>query len=111
MSPKSQNGKSARAFIIANPLYDTVFKKLMENKQIVKFFLSTILGQQVVEVEILPQEFTHKGTVNISGEVPYSILRVDFMATIKTDEGEQKKILIEVQKSRNHDDMIRCSRS
>ncbi|MDR1478993.1 MAG: hypothetical protein LBJ00_08625, partial [Planctomycetaceae bacterium] len=63
MSTKPQNGKSVRAFIIANPLYDTVFKRLMENKLIVKFFLSTILEQQVVSVEVLPQEFTYKGNV------------------------------------------------
>ncbi|MDR2438109.1 MAG: hypothetical protein LBE12_01905, partial [Planctomycetaceae bacterium] len=97
-----------KPLIIANPIYDTVFKRLMENLKIVKFFLSTILGQQVTAVDVLPQEFTHtkkndenenETTPKDNKPVPYSIYRVDFMATILTQEGEFRKVLIEVQKS------------
>jgi hypothetical protein len=76
----------------------------MENMKIAKFFLSTILGQQVVAVDVLPQEFTRKKKEGEKGKkeaksAPYSIYRVDFMATVITQEGERRKILIEVQKS------------
>jgi hypothetical protein len=103
---KEQTG--LKPFIIANPIYDTVFKRLMENMKIVKFFLSTILAQQVTAVDVLPQEFTHiqknddqsgDATKKEDKTVPYSIYRVDFMATVLTKEGEYRKILIEVQKS------------
>jgi hypothetical protein len=97
---KEQTG--LKPFIIANPIYDTVFKRLMENLKIVKFFLSTILGQPVTAVDVLPQEFSHKEEKNEKKEdktIPYSIYRVDFMAIILTKEGAYRKVLIEVQKS------------
>ncbi|MDR0700038.1 MAG: hypothetical protein LBG28_12630 [Tannerella sp.] len=106
LNEKEQTG--LKPFIIANPIYDTVFKRLMENLKIVKFFISTILGQQVTAVDVLPQEFTHKkknddkacdATKKEDKTAPYSIYRVDFMATILTKEGEYRKVLIEVQKS------------
>jgi hypothetical protein len=97
----------SKSLIIANPIYDTVFKKLMENMKIVKFFLSTILGQEVTAVQVLPQEFTHKidkksrkrKKKKEDKAVPYSVYRIDFMATVRTKDGEYRKILIEIQKS------------
>jgi hypothetical protein len=90
-----------KPYIIANPIYDTVFKRLMENMKIVKFFLSTILGRQVTAVEVRPQEFTYKKKEDEDDDkpVPYSVYRVDFMATVLTETGEYRKMLIEVQKS------------
>ncbi|MDR0725689.1 MAG: hypothetical protein LBF59_06775 [Prevotellaceae bacterium] len=108
MTSQEEKQKEFKPFIIANPIYDTVFKKLMENMRIVKFFLSVILGRQVTAVEVLPQEFTYKdrdkknendSTKKEDKIVPYSIYRIDFMATIRTENGEYRKILIEVQKS------------
>ncbi|MDR0725351.1 MAG: hypothetical protein LBF59_05000, partial [Prevotellaceae bacterium] len=60
MASKEKEQKAFKPFIIANPIYDTVFKRLMENMKIVKFFLSAILEQQVTAVDILPQELTYK---------------------------------------------------
>jgi hypothetical protein len=106
MESKEKEQKEFKPFIIANPIYDTVFKRLMENMKIVKFFLSTILGQQVTAVDVHPQELTHKlnkdendATRKEEKTVPYSVYRVDFMATVRTENGEYRKILIEVQKS------------
>ena len=41
-------------------MYDTVFKYLMQDKRIVKFFLSTMLKEEVVEAEFSTQEYVHK---------------------------------------------------
>jgi hypothetical protein len=110
-----KNRKDLKPFIIANPIYDTVFKKLMENRRIAKFFLSTILEQQVEEISVLPQEFTYqtpkggkvrKKKTGAAVEY-YSIFRLDFMATILTGDGSRKKILIEVQKSWDVLDVMR----
>jgi hypothetical protein len=92
---------AVKPFIIANPIYDTVFKKLMENRKIATFFLSTILERQVTALNVLPQEFTYKKdeTDTDDGIIPYSIFRVDFMATVRDEDGKYGKILIEVQKS------------
>ena len=34
--------------IIANPIYDVVFEKLMEDERIVKFFIGTLLNETAV---------------------------------------------------------------
>jgi hypothetical protein len=116
---KHEEKGSSKPIAIANPMYDTVFKRLMENDRVVKFFLSTLLEEQVVEVDIRPQEVTYKteepkvpkaGKVRKKTQVEYvgySVCRMDFMATIQTKEGEHKKILIEVQKSRDVEDLMR----
>jgi hypothetical protein len=88
--------------IIANPIYDVVFKRLMEDERIAKFFLSTLLEQNIETVEVQPQEFTY--TDELAG---LAVFRLDFVATIKTVEGEHKKILIEIQKAKNQIDLMR----
>ena len=40
--------------IIANPIYDVVFKRLMENERIAKFFIGTLLNQIIESVEMRP---------------------------------------------------------
>ena len=46
--------------VIANPIYDVVFKRLMEDNRIAKFFIGTLLEQVIESVEVQPQEFTYK---------------------------------------------------
>jgi hypothetical protein len=91
--------------IIANPIYDTVFKRMMENERVAKFFIGTLLDEQIETVEVKPQEFTY--TDELAG---LAVFRLDFIATIKTETGEFKKILIEIQKARNHIDLMRFRR-
>jgi hypothetical protein len=122
MATKEVFGKSWKPFIIANPIYDTVFKRLMENQHIAKFFLSTILGQKIEQLTFMPQEFTYKldeQNEEASGgkkqkkkkekdEVRYySYLRLDFMATVRDEQGKIRKILIELQKSWDILDVMR----
>ena len=111
--------------LIANPIYDTVFKRLMENKRIAKFFVETLIGEKVEEIALVPQEYTYKeeieteqteqivdAEINGATEVKkkyetYKIMRLDFVATIRTEKGEYKKILIEIQKSSASSDLLR----
>lgn len=88
--------------IIANPINDTVFKRMMENEQVAKFFIGTLLEQQIESVAVRPQEFTY--TNELSG---LAVFRIDFIAIIKTATGEHKKVLIEIQKAKNHIDLMR----
>ena len=91
--------------IIANPIYDTVFKKMMENERVAKFFIGTLMEQQIETVEVKPQEFTYSD--ELAG---LAVFRLDFIATIKTENGEYKKILIEIQKAKNQIDLMRFRR-
>jgi hypothetical protein len=88
--------------VIANPIYDVVFKRMMENERVAKFFIGTLLEQTIETIEVKPQEFTY--TDELAG---ISVFRLDFMATIKTETGEYKKVLIEIQKAKNQIDLMR----
>src|SRR3989339_639009 len=107
--------------IIANPIYDVVFKRLMEDKRIAKFFIETLLDEEIIEVQVKPQEFTfykdleqlkesgdfEKIKDQIAGLLGLSVYRLDFIATIKTGNNEYKKVLIEIQKAKNPIDLMR----
>jgi hypothetical protein len=88
--------------VIANPIYDVVFKRMMENDKVAKFFIGTLLEQTIEAIEVKPQEFTY--TDEFAG---IAVFRLDFIATIKTDLGEYKKVLIEIQKAKNQIDLMR----
>jgi hypothetical protein len=104
--------------IIANPIYDTVFKRLMENRRIARFFVETLIGEQVEEIAMMPKEYTYekkskkkKNKIqdekeNVEVEI-LSVIRYDFVATIRNAEGENKKVLIEIQKSSKPTDLMR----
>jgi hypothetical protein len=88
--------------LIANPIYDVVFKRLMENERVVRFFIGTLLDRTIESVEAKPQEFTY-----VDKLMGIAVFRLDFIAVIKTADGERKKILVEIQKARNQIDLMR----
>ena len=91
--------------IIANPIYDVVFKYLLEDVEIARELMSTILGEEVLSLEVKPQE---TATEKTGGGI--SILRFDFKAIIKKKNGEQNKVLIELQKAKKAFDVMRFRR-
>lgn len=76
---------------VANPLYDAVFKYLMEDERIAKTILSALLQKEVLEVKMRRNEYS-----NINRNA-ISMFRIDFAAKVK--DGSQKLILIELQKT------------
>ena len=88
--------------IIANPIYDVVFKYLLEDTEIARELLSTILGVNIVQLSVKPQETLVKDK---SGEI--KIFHLDFKAVIDLDNGEQKTVLIELQKAKKSHDILR----
>lgn len=78
---------------VANPLYDAVFKYMMEDERIAKTLLSALLQKTVIAVEMRRHEYP-----NISRDA-ISMFRVDFAATVLEDDGSKKLILIELQKT------------
>ena len=91
--------------IIANPIYDVVFKYLLEDIEIARELLSTILGEEIIGLEVKPQETAMENQAS-----SVSILRFDFKAVIKTQTGELKKVLIELQKAKQMFDVMRFRR-
>jgi hypothetical protein len=88
--------------LIANPIYDAVFKYLMEDADIARQFLSVLLEEDIVNLEMKPQEQSR-----YSSEFMLAIVRFDFKAMIRTSTGEFKTVLIELQKGRELVDIVR----
>ena len=78
---------------IANPIYDSVFKYLMEDERIAKTLLSVLLKKEVVAVEMRRNEYTNGVRDNIS------MFRIDFGAHVKEPDGTIRLVLIELQKT------------
>ena len=78
---------------IANPIYDSVFKYLMEDERIAKTLLSALLKKEVVAVEMRRNEYTNGVRDNIS------MFRIDFGAHVKEPDGTIRLVLIELQKT------------
>jgi len=79
--------------IIANPIYDVVFKYLMEDERIARTILSALLKRDVVRVEVRPHEYSNDERDSLS------VFRIDFGATVRDDDGSEKLILVELQKT------------
>ena len=90
--------------IIANPIYDVVFKYLMADLDIAKGIISRIIDEEIVKLEFTAQE-KPKQDIRDFGVV--SMYRLDFIAKIKLKSGEYKTVLIEMQKAKLLEDIMR----
>ncbi len=78
---------------VANPIYDIVFKFLMEDTRVARTILSALLKRDVVDVQLRPHEYSNTGRDSLS------VFRIDFAATVRDPDGHESLILIEVQKT------------
>ena len=100
---------------IANPIYDVVFKYMLEDNKVAKLFLSAIIGEEIIELEFSAQERTvemqsiKKGKKKQKEKVSLTVCRIDFSAKIKTEAGF-KTVIIELQKAKYLADLLRFRR-
>ena len=78
---------------VANPIYDSVFKFLMEDERIARTILSALLKKEVLSVEIRRHEHTNTTRDTLS------MFRIDFAAKIRDTDGKERLILVELQKT------------
>ena len=81
---------------VANPIYDSVFKYLMEDERIAKTILSALLKKEVIHVTVRPHEYSNTTRDTLS------MFRIDFAATVREREGgaiKDRIVLIELQKT------------
>ena len=78
---------------VANPIYDIVFKYLMEDERIAKTLISALLKKEVLTIEQRRNEYTNGSRDNLS------IFRIDFGAMVREADGEEHFVLIELQKT------------
>ncbi len=76
-------------------MYDAAFKFLIEDNACAKLLLSEIMGKEILECTLLNNEIVYlKNQHQKTG-----VLKLDFKAKIKTQEGEHLMVIIEVQKA------------
>ncbi len=89
---------------VFNPIYDTVFKYLMEDKRVAKVLLSGILSKNIIDVAIKSHEhIVHRGD-------DLQLLRIDFAATIENLDGTKETATIELQKASEPEEVMRFRR-
>lgn len=85
--------------LIANPIYDIVFKYLMDDHKAAKLLLSAIIGKNIVKLESRATE--------VRTEKPITVLHIDFAARIQEENGEEHLVIIEIQKAKFASDIMR----
>ena len=78
---------------VANPVYDAVFKFLMEDMRVARILLSALLRKEILSVNVRRHEYANGSRNEIS------MFRIDFGALVREENGEEKLILIELQKT------------
>jgi len=87
---------------VANPIYDSVFKYLLDDNEVAKILLSIILDIKIESLQLDPNEI-----IIPSDKRDYTVFRIDFKATITLENQEKQVILIEIQKAKLDSDIIR----
>ena len=73
----------------------------MEDPAIASRIIGMLIGEEILDIEFVAQEYIHQDAI-----WPLALFRMDFVATIRTDQ-RTKKVLIEVQKAKRETDIIR----
>ena len=89
---------------IANPIYDAVFKYLMEDKEVAMILISELLGETLADLQFLPQEVSKEVD---KGHHWVTIYRMDFACTIQLSDQTSQQVIIEIQKAKFHTDIMR----
>jgi len=93
---------------IANPIYDVVFKYLLDDEKVARLVLSALVGREILSLQFRPTE------VRIEVPRPSApsllVLRLDFAATVRGEDGSSRLVLIEIQKAHNPLDVVRFRR-
>ncbi len=85
---------------IANPIYDVVFKYLMQDDSAARLLIGRIAELEVVSLDFRPQEAAVPSNTPRGDELPLlTLVRMDFAARVRTADGDQRQVLVEIQKT------------
>ena len=87
---------------VCNPIYDTVFKYLVEDERVAKVLLGGILNKKIESVEMKGHECAYQNDDN-----NLKLLRFDFAGTIENPDGTKETVTIELQKASEPEEVMR----
>ncbi len=96
-------------FVIPNPIYDVVFKYLMEDNDSAIIILSTLINEKIKNLKFEPVSKAEKIT-DPKTETEIKLFHLDFTATIELSDGTEELIMIEIQKANKANDIFRFKR-
>jgi hypothetical protein len=88
---------------IANPIYDVVFKYMLEDNKVAKLLISAIIGEKIEELDFSFQPYTFDLKSDLT------VMHFDFSAKISIP-GGYKTVSIELQKAKLPSDIMRFRR-
>ena len=103
-------------FVIPNPIYDVVFRYLMEDMDSATVVVSTLINEKIKKLHLEPithaekKEKLNPAALNPNTKDDIKLFHLDFMAVIELPNGEEELIMIEVQKASEPDDIFRFKR-
>jgi len=95
--------------IIPNPIYDVVFKYLMEDLESAKIILSILTGEKIKTLNFEPVSHSEK-IKTPDNERHIKLFHLDFTATILRPNGSEELVMIELQKANQASDIFRFKR-
>ena len=105
------------AMRIANPIYDSAFKYLLQDETAARLLVGAILGEEVVSLRPHPTEFSVRIDADRKADTAahpppanLTVYRIDFAAVVETVAGERRQVLVEIQKAEYPEDIMRFRR-
>lgn len=95
--------------VVPNPIYDVVFKYLMEDLESAKIVLSTLINKKIKTLVFEPLSHAEK-IKDPDSEKDIKLFHLDFTATVEDENGEEELIMIELQKANKANDIFRFKR-
>ena len=86
---------------VANPIYDVVFKYLMQNDRVARLLIGRITGLAVQSLSVSPLKTSMRRAPDATHhDLPLTLLRMDFAARVRTADGAERQVLIEIWKAK-----------
>lgn len=87
---------------VANPIYDAVFKYLLDDEQAARLLVGQIAGLDVQSLTVSPQEAVAPRHGGVAPDAPPSLtlFRMDFAARVRTADGGTRQVLVEIRKAK-----------
>ncbi|MEN9443184.1 MAG: hypothetical protein RIS47_74 [Bacteroidota bacterium] len=117
MENVSQQTNEPEYLIIPNPIYDVVFRYLMEDPGSAMIVISTLIDEKIIKLHLEPLTHTQRNDSPSELEIPdpktkddIKLFHLDFTATVELPDGSEELIMIELQKASEPDDIFRFKR-
>jgi hypothetical protein len=117
MEELDQNITESDHIIIPNPIYDVVFRYLMEDPDSAMIVVSTLINENIIKLQLEPITHSEKKEKSMMTALQdpktkddLRLFHLDFTATILLPDGSEELIMIELQKATEPEDIFRFKR-